>query len=211
LANVLADVEPMLHSQVEDSYALRYVLDEMVRNVLEHAASPSHAVVCAQYYPRTRRLALGVADTGVGVRATIRRSHNAPTDHSALQLALRPGVTGTTSHVGGNDMNAGAGLFFTKALAHVSRHNFVLYSGESLFKLLKTDESERDRIPLDPEDDHATWHDSLPSWPGTLVGIDIGLTAGRPFDTILQFINSQYGIDVRRQQHARYKRRPRFE
>jgi anti-sigma regulatory factor (Ser/Thr protein kinase) len=100
---------------------IKYVITELVRNVLEHAVSPVGAMVCAQYFSKTERLSLGVADFGVGIRESIGTFHHAPTDLEAIHLALRPGVTGATARLGGNAQNAGAGLFFTKSIARVTR------------------------------------------------------------------------------------------
>jgi hypothetical protein len=91
----------------------------MVRNSLEHSNSSVGAFVCAQYYRETQRIAIGIADAGIGVLSSMSRYHKVRTSESALHLALQPGITGTTSRFGGNEFNAGAGLFFYEEHSHI--------------------------------------------------------------------------------------------
>jgi hypothetical protein len=60
-------------------------------------------------------------DVGRRRRESMALSHRVPTDAAALRLALQPGITGTTHRIGGTEFNAGAGLFFTKSIASLSR------------------------------------------------------------------------------------------
>ena len=53
-------------------------------------------------------------------------------------MALTPGISGATPRIGGNETNAGAGLYFIKSIAQSSENFFVIYSGKSMFKLLKS-------------------------------------------------------------------------
>ncbi|MHB2025452.1 MAG: hypothetical protein ACYCPQ_02255 [Elusimicrobiota bacterium] len=87
------------------------------------------ALLCAQYYPKSNAIRIGIADTGVGIKSTITRSHRAETDLEAIRLALTPGITGATPREGGTEQNAGAGLFFIKSIASVNRDFFAVYSG----------------------------------------------------------------------------------
>ena len=106
---------PLLHAPEEVADPIQYVVSEMVRNVLEHADSPVGAFICAQYYRDLERLSIGIADAGVGIRNSMARSHKVTSSREAILLALQPGVTGVTARIGGNESNAGAGLFFTKS------------------------------------------------------------------------------------------------
>lgn len=106
---------PLLHAEPSDAAALKYLVTEVVGNVLEHASSPVGALVCAQRFPSTNRISLGVADVGVGIFDTISRFHQATIPLDAIHQALRPGLSGVSPNFGGNETNAGAGLFFTMA------------------------------------------------------------------------------------------------
>jgi anti-sigma regulatory factor (Ser/Thr protein kinase) len=209
LNDFIITMVPLLHASPQDAGPIKYVITELVRNVLEHAASPTGALVCAQYFKKTNRLSLGVADMGIGIRKSISRFHPAPTDLAAIQLALRPGISGATGRLGGNEQNAGAGLFFTKSIARVSRNFFVVYSGTAMFKLRKGAATEQPTLLSDPAGDTATREAALPPWPGTAIGIDINVGQQQEFSQLLSEIRRAYSLDVRERKKDRY-RRPRF-
>ena len=200
---------PLLHATPAEAGPIKYVVTELVRNVLEHASSPIGAMVCAQYFSRTNRLSLGVADMGVGIRHSITRFHHAKDDLTAVQLALRPGITGATPNFGGNEQNAGAGLFFTKSIARVSRNHFIVYSGSAMFKLLKGPKDATPELLSDAALDRATRESDLPNWPGTVIGIDINIGDHHQFAQLLSEIRVAYSLDLRDRKKAKY-RRPRF-
>jgi hypothetical protein len=154
--------------------------------------------------------ALGVADAGVGIRESLSYSHQTADDLSAILMALRPGITGTTKRLGGTDYNAGAGLFFTKSIACASNAHMVVYSGDSFFKLLHTPRARRPIvINPDPRADYSTTDDDLPRWQGTLIGIDVGLSAARWFPRLLESISNAYDIEIRARKQAVHKK-PKF-
>jgi hypothetical protein len=49
----------------------------------------------------------------------------------------------------------------------------------------------------------------LPTWRGTVIGIDIGLSSGLSFAKLLDAIKSAYNIDIRTRKQQTY-RKPRF-
>jgi anti-sigma regulatory factor (Ser/Thr protein kinase) len=208
LKAALADLVPLLHAPAHVADPIRYVFSEMGRNVLEHARSPVGAFVCAQYYARSNRIAIGIADAGVGIRSTISRSHAAPTDMAAIRLALQPGVTGTTSRLGGTEFNAGAGLFFTKSIASLSKNLFVIVSGKSAFKLLRKRANDPPLLSADPAFDRHRFLE-IPGWSGTAVGIDISVEQGSEFADLLDAIRKAYSIDVRARKKS-YRKSIRF-
>lgn len=208
LNDFIVDMVPLLHADPEVAGPIKFVVTELVRNVLEHSRSPVGAMICAQYYRRTDRLSVGVADMGIGIRRSISRFHAPSSDLDAIHLSLRPGVTGATARLGGNEQNAGAGLFLTKSIASASRNLFVVYSGSAMFKLLKA-AKEQSALLSDPAADRATRETSLPSWPGTAVGIDVSVGTHAEFSQLLGEIRKAYHLDVRNQKKAKY-RRPRF-
>ncbi len=206
----ITDMMPLLHLQPEQAETIRYVVSELIRNVLEHSGSPHGAIVAAQYHKKSNLIRLGIADTGFGVKQTINRSHSAWTDIEALKLALTPGVTGTTPREGGTRENAGAGLFFIKSIAVNNRNFFMLYSGDSLYKLLKRPAQSPVKLYADPSRDRHSEKAGLPYWQGTVVGIDLSLDDTGAFKTLLAAIRTTYSSAVRERKKSRYKR-ARFE
>lgn len=206
LKNAIANLIPLLHAPPRVADPIKYVFSEMVRNVLEHARSPVGAFVCAQYYRNFDRISIGIADAGIGILSSIRQSHAVRDSREAISLALRPGITGATKRIGGTESNAGAGLFFTKSIATLSRNFFVIYSGNALYKLLKTPERDAPVIYADPALDRHKFTVGLPAWRGTVVGINIGVEEGEAFADLLSTIRKAYDIDVKKQKKLYYRK-----
>ena len=204
----ITDVTPLLHLEPIHAEPLRYVLSELIRNVLEHSLSEQGAIVSAQYYSKSNTVRIGIADTGVGIWQTINESYNPKNDLDAIRLALIPGITGTTSKEGGTDYNAGAGLFFSKSIASVNQDYFVIYSGKAMYKLLKR-KGKKIVSHADPFEDRHTKRDDLPFWQGTAVGIDLSLDTTQEFSLLLKLINETYNKAVRERKKAKYKK-PQF-
>lgn len=206
LSYFIKEIIPLLHLQPAQVDPIRYVVSELVRNVIEHANSQTGAIVSAQYWKKSNRIGIGIVDTGVGIKRTINQSHIAHTHLEAIRLALIPGITGTTKREGGTEYNAGAGLFFIKTIAKVNRDFFMIYSGNALYKLLKTGSS---KLHADPYDDNHSKSDNLPFWNGTVVGVDISLNETKEFSELLDLIRGIYSKTVKERRKARYKK-PKF-
>jgi len=206
LSRFIEEMIPLLHLQPNQVDPIRYVVSELVRNVIEHAGSQTGAIVSAQYYKKSNRIAIGIVDTGLGIKKTINQSHYALNHLDALRLALIPGITGTTKKEGGTEYNAGAGLFFIKAIAKVNRDFFMIYSGDAIFKLLK---SGPDKLFADPFRDRHSASVNLPIWNGTVVGVDISLNETKAFSELLDLIRNVYSKTVKERRKARYKK-PKF-
>lgn len=211
LSRFIAEMTPMLHLEAEPEQAktLGYIVSELARNVLEHAAAESGAILCAQYYKKSNAIRIGIADTGLGMKATISQSYSVQNDLQAIQLGLMPGITGTTRREGGTEQNAGAGLFFIKSIASVNRDFFVIYSGNGFYKLLKKSSLKRMHLNADPFEDRHSKSGGFPFWRGTIVGIDITLHQTKEFSLLLDAIRQTYTEAVRDRRKARLKR-PRF-
>ena len=209
LSEFIINVIPLLHAPLAQVEPIRYVISELVRNVLEHSEGIGGAFLCAQFFKSSGTLSLGVADAGVGIRHTMSRFHNPGSDWEALVLAMRPGVSGTSARIGGTAYNAGAGLFFTKSIANASRNYFAIYSGTEMFKLRVTPANKQVILYADSLRDHHTRESALPRWPGTLVGVDVSLDREQTFAALMRLIRDAYGLDVKGRRKARYKK-PRF-
>lgn len=208
LTRFITEIDPLLHLEPDQARAIKYVVSELVRNVLEHSYSPHGAVVTAQYFKKSNKIGIGIADTGIGIRESISHSWSTTSDLDAIRLALTPGITGTTNKEGGTEQNAGAGLFFIKSIASVNKNFFVIYSGDAMYKLLKR-ETERVKLHANPFEDRHTSKTGLPNWKGTVVGIDISLDQSEEFVSLLEAIRDTYEEAVRERKKKNYKN-PRF-
>lgn len=210
LSRFITDMIPLLHLDPKSTEPIKYIVSELVRNALEHSESESGAILCAQFYKKSNTIRIGIVDTGVGIKRTINKSHNAKSDIESIQLALIPGITGTTRKEGGTEFNAGAGLFFIKSIAKVNRDFFIIYSGTAMYKLLKSNPSAKQiRLYADPFKDRHSKNNELPYWRGTVVGIDISLDANKEFSFLLDLIRDAYSKGVKEIKKAKF-RKPKF-
>ena len=200
---------PLFHLSAKSSRILSYIVGELIRNVLEHSCSKHGAVVVAQYYKDSNRICFAICDTGIGLWKSL--SLWAPkTDKEAIRLALTPGVSGTTLKEGGTSENAGAGLFFTRAIVKITRGNFVIYSGNSEYTLLKQrPDLVKTKIFADPFDEHCSYTESAPRFDGTLVAVDLKLDDTPEFQTLLSQIGEVYEAAVQERKKEKF-RKPNF-
>lgn len=211
LTYVLTEMIPMLHLEPQQAGPIRYIVSELVRNVLEHARVPAGAIFCAQYFKKSNMIRLGIADTGIGIKKSLDRSHRTGDDLEAIKLAMMPGVTGTTSREGGTALNAGAGLFFIKSIAATNRNFFVIYSGTGMYKLLRKQiDEDTPTLHANPTLDRHSTKAFLPRWNGTVIGIDMSLNTTSEFKTLLDLIRNTYARAVRERRDNRLKRLARF-
>lgn len=204
LTGFITDMVPLLHLEPKYVEPIRYIVSELVRNVLEHAETREGAFVAAQYYSKSNTIRIGICDTGVGITKTIRKSHRAQDDLQAIKLALTPGITGTTSKEGGTEQNAGAGLFFVKSISAINGDFFGIYSGNAFYKLLRQKNSEM--LNADPFKDRHSVKNDFPYWRGVAIGIDMKLDEHEKFTALLEHIRAVYTKAVRERKKARYKK-----
>lgn len=207
----ISDMIPLLHLSEENSTVVKYIIGELVRNVLEHAYAKDGAVVAAQYYKKTNRVSIGICDTGIGIWKSMHDNWHPKTDLEAIKLALTPGITGTTRREGGTSDNAGAGLFFIKSIAKISRNYFVIYSGSAEYTLLKYNKRIKGlpRLYADPSRDQHNYSNETPSFQGTLVAVDISLDETPELNDLLSRIGDVYDKAIRERKHGKYQE-PRF-
>ena len=200
---------PLLHLKESDSDIIKYILGELLRNMIEHSFSETGAIVSAKYYQKTNRISLAICDSGIGLRRSLNIWH--PTsDTKAIELALLPGIAGTTHKEGGTADNAGAGLFFVKSMAKNSRSRFLIYSGTSAYTLLKTRTDQKTpTLNPNPFSDHHQLLENAPNWQGTLVAIDISLDETPEFREMLKKIGDVYESAIRERKKTLY-RKPNF-
>lgn len=210
LSKFITEIVPLLHVEPEQADSIKYVVGELVRNVLEHSRSEQGAIVSAQYYKKSNTIRIGIVDCGVGIKNTINYAYPTKTHLEALRLALTPGITGTTSRIGGTEYNVGAGLFFIKSIAQVNREFFMIYSGNAMYKLLKSNPNLKQiKLHGDPFQDRHSKGEDYPLWKGTVVGVDISVGKTEEFSTLLDLIREVYMETIKERKKEQY-RKPRF-
>ena len=152
--------------------AVRYVLVELLRNVIQHSQDPLGAVAAAQWMGQAQRrqtpmVQLAVADAGIGVPRSLQRAHPHLADYrQALERALLPHISGTFAEgETGSFENAGLGLYMISEMARQTRGRLLLASSGASLVLQQTSGTEP-----------ATPRFLLPAgvgFPGTLVSFEI--------------------------------------
>lgn len=210
-SHFITDVIPLLHLSEENAIVVKYIIGELVRNVLEHSFAKNGAIVAAQYYKKTNRVSVGICDTGIGIWKSMNKYWHPNNDIDAIKLALTPGITGTTRKEGGTAENAGAGLFFIKSIAKITRNYFVIYSGSAEYTLLKHKKRIKGlpRLYADPNRDPHSEINTVPSFQGTLVAVDLSLNETPEFNYLLSSIGEVYDKAIRERKRAKY-RTPKF-
>lgn len=206
LTSFIREMVPLLHLLPKQAESISHIITELVRNVLEHSGSALGAILCAQYYKKSHVIRMGIVDTGCGIKKTISHSHLAGSDLRAIQLALMPGITGTTKREGGTEENAGAGLFLIKSIATVNRDHFMIYSGQAMYKLLTQKQNSKIRLHADPFKDRHSKDEQLPYWQGTAVGIDISLDQTQALSDMLDLVWATYQQAIKDRKKAKYKK-----
>lgn len=89
LANVLAGTK---YDTEEHKFYL-YTLREVVRNVFEHSHA-DECFICGQRWG-SGKVEIAVVDEGIGLQASLNRSHKLCNEEEAIRLAIKPGVSAT--------------------------------------------------------------------------------------------------------------------
>lgn len=207
----ITDMVPLLHLSEKNAIVVKYIIGELVRNVLEHSFAKDGAIVAAQYFKKTNRVSIGICDTGIGIRASMETYWQPKNDSEAINLALTPGITGTTRREGGTFENAGAGLFFIKSIAKITRNYFVIYSGTAEYTLLKYDKriKKAPKLVANPTQDIHSQTNKAQNFVGTLVAVDISLDETPEFNDLLKSIGDVFDNAIRERKRIRY-RVPKF-
>lgn len=167
---------------------LYYVLNELLRNVVQHSRDPLGGVVGAQVNRGGRNaqrpaVQVAVADAGIGIPASLLSRHKSLTDpRDALSRSLWPHVSSTFDEgETGSIQNAGMGLFFIAEMTKLVGGRLVIASrGATL--ILKGDEQF--------EEPHGVTSFLEPGmgFPGTLVAFEMPSEAEQNYEAMIETI-----------------------
>jgi len=124
------------------------VFAELALNAVEHAESPIGAFGFVQFYEFSegQRFVCGVADGGIGIRASLERNptlrSRVPYDWAAIELAVRERVTGT------GDQTRGIGLYGVAEDMRKPGRQLILHSGIGSLMISEDMETEAKRTSL---------------------------------------------------------------
>lgn len=167
---VCANLKNMITNHIGMSQSVSDSLDlslgEIVDNVVQHSASISPGVVCAQYYPASAYVEICVADCGIGIPRSMGNNpkYAGKSDRDLLDMAFERG-TGEwfgNSVLGTSKASGGMGLSFATALVQAVEGHIWAVTREAAIHIFA-----RGREPLDGL-----------HYPGTLVVMRIPATFG---------------------------------
>ncbi len=124
--------------------AIEWAVAEVLDNVLVHSATGQPGAVCAQYFPRRRRLDVAICDVGQGIYASLSEAMPLWSHGDAVSKAVRRGVTRST------DVGQGNGLAGVKEIAERNKGNFDIWTGDVVFHAVGGIEKGFSKIPEIP-------------------------------------------------------------
>jgi hypothetical protein len=137
----------------------RFVFEELGANVVQHSGLPETGYGFVSIDPDRRRLELAFADAGVGFRASLQRNPELEgriaDDAEALQLALSPRITGTSSP----RTNMGIGLKTLTDFSDLLGGELLIASGAALLQR-KTTAGQRTNVLT-----------TIPPWQGSWISL----------------------------------------
>ncbi len=130
---------------VEYEKTLRYVINELLYNTLEHGRNRHDVPSFLQFFldEKSNELSFIVADVGVGIKKHLRQTYpTLATDVEAILHAIKPQVSGTfgksqTDYETIN--NAGVGLYFSSSLVQKLKADMVIVSGNGFVHISPTE------------------------------------------------------------------------
>jgi len=156
--------------------AIVYMVREMIRNVEDHSRSGGPAFFAAGWFRNQGRVTFAVADTGIGIRASLAARGivtGAEGDDEAIERALQPHVTGAGEpEYAGAPGNAGVGLHMTRMITRACNGQLLVQSGSACFAEIKETET---FTPCSP-------------WKGTVVEVTIRTAQLPAFSSLFQAI-----------------------
>lgn len=113
---------------------LRYMITEMIDNVVSHSCSIGYNCIAAQYYPKLKKIQVAIVDSGIGLMNALHKMHNPASEQDAIQKALEKEITGSNKFDSyGHQKHAGLGLFFLKRIIEETKGNILIISNDTIY------------------------------------------------------------------------------
>lgn len=154
--------------------ALEWLANEILGNILTHAAAQTPGVVCAQYRPRQQRFDIGICDMGRGLLGSLQPTFPEVRSYGlAIDKAIERGVTRDPAIGQGNGM---AGSY---EIVRLNGGTYQIWTGDVVYELNKG----RRRAGFQ----------AMPAVPGT--GVMFSLDTSKPVDLASTWIASASGVE----------------
>jgi hypothetical protein len=115
---------------------LKYLISEMMDNVISHACSDVGGFVTAQYFPTKKKVQVVIIDNGVGLLKTLSSKYTLHNEQEAILKAMEKEVSGSNtfapySHV---PKHAGLGLYFLSQIIKHTRGKLLIVSNDTIYR-----------------------------------------------------------------------------
>ena len=112
--------------------ALEWLANEILGNVLTHAAAETPGVVCAQYRPNQQRFNIGICDMGRGLLGSLQPTFPEVRSHGlAIDKAIERGVTRDSA------IGQGNGLAGSYEIVRLNGGTYQIWTGDVVYELNK--------------------------------------------------------------------------
>ena len=153
--------------------ALEWLSNEILGNIITHAASETPGVVCAQYRPKQQRFDIGICDMGRGLLGSLQPTFPEVRSYGqAIDMAIQRGVTRDPAIGQGNGM---AGSY---EIVRLNGGTYQIWTGDVVFELNKGQRKSQ--------------FQSMPPVFGT--GVMFSLDTSKPIDLASTWIAGKLGV-----------------
>lgn len=113
---------------------LKYMILEILNNVIDHSQSKNTPVATAQFYPSSRKCQVAIVDSGVGFLSTLKKNYPFIENESeALVEAIQKEVTGAEPFLYGSiTKNIGYGLYIISEIIKLTNGFMKIISNDGM-------------------------------------------------------------------------------
>ena len=201
----LTDSSEHYIDSIEAKELIKYIIIELLRNVIQHSGDKNGGVVIAQRmdqgdeYENNKSIQICVVDRGIGIYESLKKMHsNIEDNKTALEHSLWPSFSGTFAEgSSGSEQNAGMGLFFISELVKRTAGRLLIASGNNSL-LLEGDPNGEGNNKIDFLD---------VGFDGTIVAVDIPKRSCADFEELLKKVQQtayERSIDRQRTEYIKF-------
>jgi len=141
---IINNASKLTNDEKDDlSKYLKYLIREMMSNVVSHAKSQIGGFITAQYYPKKNKVQVVIIDNGIGLQESLSQNYSLNNERDAIQKAIEKEVTGSNPCATYNNVqkHAGLGLFFLSKIIENTQGNLLIVSNNTIYKSTHTQNS----------------------------------------------------------------------
>jgi len=116
---------------------LKYLMSEMMDNVVSHSQSSIGGLVTAQYYPTKDKVQVVIVDNGVGFLKTLLSKYRLQNEQEAILKAMEKAVSGSNAFAPYTNVpkHAGLGLYFLSQIIRHTNGKLLIVSNDTVYRL----------------------------------------------------------------------------